>query len=181
MKKFKRNAVVLTVLLFVCMAVYLNWAYDKNTEKAETLGAASSVESEDVSSEDGSLYYVATAAYNEEYFAQARLNRQEARDAAATTLSTVTETGSASQEMIDAALAEISELTDLALSEAELESLIVAKGFDDCVVYISDTGVNVTVPAPIEGLSTASVARITDIITSETDFTADQLKVIEIK
>jgi hypothetical protein len=33
MKKFKRNAVILAVLLFVCVAVYLNWAYNKTAPR----------------------------------------------------------------------------------------------------------------------------------------------------
>jgi len=39
----------------------------------------------------------------------------------------------------------------------------------------------VAVPAPAEGLSAAAVARITDTITGETDFSASQLKIIEVR
>jgi len=39
MKVFKRNAVIITVLVFVCVAVYLNWSYDKKTEDAAKKGA----------------------------------------------------------------------------------------------------------------------------------------------
>ena len=46
---------------------------------------------------------------------------------------------------------------------------------------VSGDGVTVAVPAPMEGLSEAAVARITDTITSETDYTASQLTLIEIK
>ena len=183
MKKFKRNAVVLTVLLFVCVAVYLNWAYNKNGAQAETVGAAGGEKNAPTeTAEDAGLYYTEDGVgYDEAYFAQARMNREEARSTAAAALSTVTETEGASQDMIDAAVGEISQLTDVTLKESELESLIIAKGFDDCVVYLSDAGVSVTVPAPMEGLSTAAVARITDIITTETDYSAADLKVIEIK
>ena len=38
MKVFKRNAVIITVLVFVCVAVYLNWSYDKKTEDAAKKG-----------------------------------------------------------------------------------------------------------------------------------------------
>jgi stage III sporulation protein AH len=83
--------------------------------------------------------------------------------------------------MIDAALAEISEIASVSIKEAELEDLIKAKGFADCVVYISDEGVNVTVPAPEEGLSSASVAKITDVVTTQTDYTAGDIKIIPVK
>ena len=45
---------------------------------------------------------------------------------------------------------------------------------------MTDDAVTVAVPAPKDGLSEASVAKITETVTSETDYTASQLKVIEI-
>lgn len=74
----------------------------------------------------------------------------------------------------------MTQIAEWMTKEAELENLITAKGFTDCVVYLSESGASVTVAAE-EGLSNAAVAKITDIIVTETDFTADQLKVIEIK
>lgn len=190
MKTFKRNAVIITVLLFVCVAAYLNWSYNKNSDNAETAGEASPLESassiaqneEDSTAPGAGLYYnpPETPAVNREYFDAARLNRQQARDAAAATLSTVSKTEGASKEIIDAALEEIAQIASNTVKEAQLEDLIKAKGFADCVVYISDDGVNVTVPAPEEGLPASSVAKITDIVTSQTDYTAADLHIIPI-
>ena len=42
-------------------------------------------------------------------------------------------------------------------------------------------GISVAVPSPQEGLTAAQVAAITDVITSDTEFTASQLKIVEIK
>lgn len=196
MKAFKRNAIIVSVLVFVCAAVYLNWQYNKNGEKAEELGTAAKTETMaddktsdaaaadlETDAEDAGLYYTGedVADTMTEYFASVRLNRSQARDSAVQTLATVSETEGASQETIDQALAEISKVAEYTMKEAELEGMLLAKGFDDCVVFINDGGIDVTVPAPIEGLSTAAVARITDVVTSETDFTAEDLKVIEVK
>ena len=115
------------------------------------------------------------------YFDTARLNREQAKDAAAATLATVSETEGASQEMIDAALAEIQQIAANSIKEAELEDLIKAKGFADCVVYISDVGVSITVPSPEEGLAAASVAKIVDVVVTQTDYKAADLKIIEVK
>jgi stage III sporulation protein AH len=62
-----------------------------------------------------------------------------------------------------------------------VESLIISKGFSDCVVYISDSGINVTVPAEEEGLSSADVARITDVVKSNTDFSTAELTITMVK
>ncbi|NLT14100.1 MAG: SpoIIIAH-like family protein, partial [Clostridiales bacterium] len=63
----------------------------------------------------------------------------------------------------------------------QIEDLIKAKGFADCVVYISDDGVNITVPAPQEGLAASSVAKITDVVVSQTDYKAVDLRINEVK
>ena len=97
------------------------------------------------------------------------------------TLGAVSETEGASQETIDTALAEITLVAEYTIMEAELESLILAKGFEECVVFINNGGIDVTVPASGEGLSTADVARITDIVLAETTFEAENLRIIEVR
>lgn len=198
MKVFKRNAVIVTVLLFVCVAVYLNWSYNAGGDDTETLAqdqetAVTGETAEDAadtgaadaeqSTNEAGLYYESeeTVSETDEYFAEARLTRQQARDEATETLQTITGTEGASQETVDEALKNIAKIADWSVKEAELESLITAKGFADCVVFISDDGVNVTVPVPQEGLTSAAVAKITDIIVEKTEFTAADLTIIEIK
>lgn len=189
MKTFKRNAVIITVLLFVCVAAYLNWSYNKNSDNSETAAGVSPQDSEGSvvggstvsAAPEAGLYYQEEVTVNKEFFDMARLNRQQARDAAAATLATVSTTEGASQEMIDAALQEISEIATVSMEEAQLEDLIKVKGFADCVVYISDSDVTITVPAPQEGLAASSVAKITDIVTSQTDYKATDLKINEVK
>ena len=67
------------------------------------------------------------------------------------------------------------------MTETQIENLLLAKDFSECVVYITDEGITVAVPAPADGLSTAQVATITDTIVKETDYTAPQIKGIEVK
>jgi stage III sporulation protein AH len=199
MKVFKRNAVIITVLLFVCAAVYLNWAYGRqqgdnqvSTGTGDTQQTSTAEGDGDALDESAGLYYEDDADTTTTdgtlsqtdmagYFDQVRLNRKQARDEATQTLSTISETEGASQEAIDAALAQMMQLADWSTQEAELESLITAKGFEDCVVYIAEDGVTVTVSVDAEGLSTAGAAKITDLITSETDYTASDITIIEIK
>lgn len=195
MKILKRNAVIVTVLLFVSVAVYLNWSYNQDEEAGgieqnSEMSAALGESTEEIGKDQSAgLYYtgdevnVSSSAGGElsEYFASVRLSRQQARYEATETLTAISETESASQEMIDDAVNRIMQLADWTVLESELESLIIAKGFEECVVYISDEGVNVTVPAPVDGLPTASVARITEIITDKTEFSAADLSIIEIK
>ena len=69
----------------------------------------------------------------------------------------------------------------LKVTARTLEGEIMAKGYEECVVFITQDGVTVTVPAPSEGLSRAAVARITDVVLDGTEFVASQLRIVEVK
>lgn len=203
MKVFKRNAVIITVLIFVCVAVYLNWSYAQTelaaeagsngiqNEKTEDIGDKETAKKADGAEESG-LFYVESEAENDSvetiessevsaYFDQVRLTRQQARDSAKETLQTVTETSGAAQTTIDEAMTAMVQIAQWTEAEAQLESLIVAKGFKDCVAYMTDDGISVTVATEADALSESAVAQIKDIVLSETEYTADQLKIIKIK
>ena len=97
------------------------------------------------------------------------------------TLQTAATAETASQETIDSAMSAISAMATTSMKEAQIENLLIAKEFSDCVVYIGDGRITVAVPAPEEGLSEDAVARITDIICSETEYEASQLSIIQVK
>lgn len=185
MKLFKRNAIILTVVMFLCVAVYLNWSYNKNHSDEDELGTmdvSTGTEAEDIS--DSGLIYDGDDTLAQEisdYFYDARLTRQQARDSAISTLQEASRIEGASQESIDMALNEITVMAGYSLTEAEIETLIKAKGFSDCVVFLEEDSATIAVPAPQEGLSTSAVSRITDTILSETELTAEQINIIEIK
>lgn len=190
MKNLKRNIVIITVLLFVCAAVYLNWSYNNQWGDADDAmvaaedAAMAAADAEYTATLDEELAAKETGTEDDnlsDYFAQARLTRQQSRDEALSLLETAASAETASQEVIDSAMDEISVMASWSMQESQIENLLIAKDFADCIVFISDDGVTVAVPAPAEGLSQAAVARITETITSETDFTAAQLQVIEIK
>lgn len=179
MKKTKRNIMVVTVLLFVCAAIYLNWSYNNSWGRADSAMVAA----EDEAMEAAEAAYNETRNLSEKassYFADARLNRQVSRDEALDLLESTAESKDASQEAIDSAVNSISAMANYSMQETQLENLLIAKDFADCVVYMTDDGITVAVPAPAEGLSEASVAKITEMVTSETEYTAAQLNVIEI-
>lgn len=176
MKKAKRNIIIVTVMLFVCAAVYLNWSYNNSWGRADE----AMVEAEDAAMA-AALGQEDEAQEAFDYFAEARLTRQTSRDEALSLLQTAAASESASQETIDSAMDAIAAMAQWSMMETQIENLLIARDFADCVAYMTDDGVTVAVPAPAEGLSEADVARITETITAETDYDASQLRVIEIK
>ena len=87
------------------------------------------------------------------------------------------------QAKLDAALARIAQLEEIiqsALCEAQIESLVIAKGYRDCVAYMSDDGISIAVAAPEGGLQQADVAVIADVVMTQTDYTMSQIRVVEV-
>jgi len=188
LRNWRRNAVVATVLLFICAGVYLNWSYTQTASTADltdsldaaqvlgettlVLGSADDADTEVVS---GTEQYAVT-----DYFASVRLSRQEMRDQAVSTLQETMAYEDSTQEKSECAAA-LDAIVNTALEEAQIESLVIAKGFEDCVTYISNDVVSVAVSAPAEGLSQSDVALISDVVISQTDYALADIQIIEVK
>ena len=195
---WRRNAVVAAIAVFVCAAVYLNWNYEQEqAEAGKTLGQSALVDGEtddplltgtETQTQDGTQTAgegqdgtQPTAGESDSYFATARLNRQQARDSALTLLQEAAAGEDADQTMKDQANDTIQAMADYTVTEAQIENLVVAKGYTDCVAFIGDESVSLAVAAPEGGITEADTARIVDIVTEVAGFTASQIKIIEVE
>ena len=116
----------------------------------------------------------------DDYFANARLNRQQARDSALTILQ-----DSLMGESADAALKEqtgvaIQTMADCTVTEAQIENLVLAKGYTDCVAFIGEDSISVVVRPASGQLTAVDTAKITDIVTQTANISADRIKIIEV-
>lgn len=186
---WKRNAVVGAIVLFVCVAVYLNWNYEQ--EVGKTLGKAAMVGSETgdplvsssqtVSGDGTATDGAGTTGTGTGYFATARLNRQQARDSALSLLQDAAAGEGADQTLKDEANVSIQTMADYTVTEAQIENLVVAKGYADCVAFIGEEAVSLAVAAPEGGITDADTARIVDVVNQAAGFTASQIKIIEVE
>lgn len=182
---WKRNAAVAAIALFVCAAVYLNWNYEQELSAGKTLGESTMVDSvtdslvkkdnaaaaENGEKKDGETKD-SVAGSGEGYFANARLNRQQARDSALTMLQESGEEDSA---------AAIQTMANSTVTEAQIENLVIAKGYADCVAFIGEESLSLAVAAPAEGMTDVDTARIVDVVGQVADFTAEQIKIISVE
>ena len=185
---WKRNAVVTAVLLLICTGVYLNWSYGQQEltpELTQTLNTEQVLDESamvvgEVTLDPAQPVSASAERETEDYFAAMRLSRQESRDQAVSLLQE--SIAYEDQEAVKTQYADqLNSMIDLALDEAQIESLLLAKGYRDCVTYISDDTVSVAVSAPAEGLDRESVARIADVVTSQTDYSLADVRIIEVK
>ena len=106
-----------------------------------------------------------------------RLSRQKSRDNAVHLLQeTISYAGE--NEDVSASTLQLEGIVKMALSEASIESLIISKGFTDCVAYMTEDGIDVAVAS--QGLSEADVAILTDVILSQTEYELSQIRIIEV-
>ena len=181
---WKRNAVVAAIALFVCAAVYLNWSYEQEAQAGKNLGQSTLVDGgtdDPLLSGDPMQVSAEETDVAEGYFAAARLNRKQARDSALSLLQDAT-----AQEDADAAMKEqvnttIQTMADYTVTEAQIENLVVAKGFTDCVAFIGEKDLSLAVQAPSGGLTPADTARILDVVQQTAGFTPEQTRIIEVE
>lgn len=190
MSVWKRNAVVLAIVLFVGVAVYLNWSYNNQLtgegsgtdgSDGRVLGQTTLVNGVDEEQDGETAEGQTEEETGSGYFASARLNRQQARDSALELLQEAAADEKADQKVVDEANASIQTMADDTLSEAQVENLVTAKGYGDCVCFIGEDGVNLVVSSTDQGLSETDIAKIVEIVREETGLSADQIKIIEAK
>ena len=204
MKLWKRNLIAAAIVLFVCGAVYLNWSYTQDTAAGRNLGQAALVggredplltqpdpgaadgksdgksdgKAEDGQGQDGTQANDPTTAESGSYFSTARLNRQQARDNALSLLQEAAKDEKADQTAVDEANASIQTMADATVTEAQIENLITAKGYTDCVAFLGEDSISVVVDTGTGELTAEDVAKITDIAMTETGYPASGIKIM---
>ena len=185
MKIWKKNLIAAAVLVTVCAGIYVNWLY---TEDNTTTALIDTLDAEKVMSDDTLMLSEDMAAISAgeninttatDYFAAVRLSRQQARDSAVNLLQEAMAYSESSKE-IESAM-ELEQIVQTALSEAQIESLIIAKGYADCVAYMSQEGISVAVSSPEGGLQKEDVAVIADIVMAQSDYGLNDIRVVEVQ
>lgn len=188
-RNWKRSAVVAAMLVLVGTAVFMNWKYAGGSAAGKLLG-----ESTLVSGGDGSADAVTGAAASaagsagaldeegvytgSDYFASARLTRQQARDNAIELLQKAAGEDGAAQSVADEASQSIQVLASYTMKEAQIENLVTAKGYTDCVAFMGSDSISVVVSTDSGELSDGDVAKIKDITVTETGYPASAVKIM---
>lgn len=187
MKVWKKNMVAAAVLVTVCAGIYVNWLYAGESTAASL---TDTLDVEKVMSDDTLVLSedMAAIAAGEDvqttatdYFAAVRLSRQQARDSAVNLLQEAMAYTDADAAKDTESALELEQIVETALSEAQIESLIIAKGYADCVAYMSGEGISVAVASPEGGLRQEDVAVIADIVMAQSDYSLDDIRVVEVQ
>ena len=204
--KSRRQFTLLTLVAALGVAVYLNWEYAKSDallpDDAQAAAADSGVSvsaggeqetgaltdplTTDTASSEGNKNYGDAQLVSigqkssDQYFDEARLSREKSRDEALDTLEKSLKKANLSEEEKAELTARLSGVVESITAESDIENLVKAKGFVDCVAFVDDGKVNVTVQTPGEGLDQEQVARIRDVVLSRCEVKAQDITVVEV-
>ena len=185
----KRQIVLATLVLGLGIAIYLNWEFSNTEEPHKLVSSVDSIknygEAEFVKrdynqfKEEETENVAAISTKSNEYFAQARLNRQKSRDESIEALKKMLDESGSDKQSRDKLIEEASALSKTIESEGKIENIIKAKGFSDVMVYLQ--GEKVTVIIKTKGLKNSQVAQIKDVVITETDIDPEKISIVEVK
>lgn len=165
-----RNLVVICSLVMIGAAVILNFVLFGNSGPVVGEGDLLGTGLEDDG--DADLPYVENT-----YFASAQLSRKQARDQAIAVLQTVVDSASADTAAKEQASTDISRIASEIQMEANIETLIKSKGFEDCVAVIGEGGASIIVRS--EGLLPNELSQIKEIVYEQAGVDPVSIKIIE--
>jgi|LSQX01.3.fsa_nt_gb stage III sporulation protein AH len=184
----KRQIVIVSLIIMILIAGYLNWSYQNELDNypivandvedaPERLGEAELVINDDISVEEQDSSIVADSKDINRFFLEAHMDKERARSEAFEVLEEIVNNENSSEETKINAQEQMMALAKSIEKEAIIENLIKAKDFEDAVVFFDEGVVNVILPSGT--LSSAQVAQIQDIVVSQTGLSADNIKIME--
>ncbi len=173
---YRKQLTMLTLMVALAFALYLNWNYSGAGQSFDTTGLLSETSADaEYQKNYGDAKYVSA---DPDYFSEVRLSRSQSRDQSLEDLQDVLASSTLSDEEKAEASEKLAAITAYGVQESAIEGLVKAKGFSDCVAFISESGVKVVVPSP--GLTDAEAAQILEIVVSETGLPASAVSILEV-
>ncbi|MBQ7499951.1 MAG: SpoIIIAH-like family protein [Clostridia bacterium] len=175
----KKNLFIICSVLLIGGAVYLNWAFFSDPEANNVTATASkndvTEEKAEKKKEDDSSKVSAA----DEYFTAAAVNRQRARDESMQVLQNIIDNENTEKTARNEAYDEIAVIAAEIEAESNIESLVVSKGFEDCVAVINGDKANIIVKS--SGLLENEITQIQEIVYDQAGILPSNTKIIEKK
>ena len=171
----KKQIVLASMTLILGMAVYINYVSSQSApelEATEVISGGTSIAYGDTQSVNGS------ATDSASYFAQARIDRTRSRDEAIETLSLIMNGGDSTEEEQTVATQNAVALSELIETESKIENLIIAQGFEDCVVYLDGEKASIVVKS--DGLTAQQAAQIKAILLNEVEVANENIRIFDV-
>ena len=196
MKLGKKHIVLTALAVALGAAVFLNWQFadndallaatTKNSATTKELGKAqyanantslsNSEDSSDSASQDTDV--IALDKESREYFEDAKDARDDAQEQVVEIATNILESAEADDAARTQAVASAAEIAEIIQKQANIENLIKAKGFTECMVYIQNDQCNIVLNKGV--LSEALAVAIKDIVSSQAGITFENISITEV-
>ncbi len=165
MFKISRKTIVISAMVVLLLVTgLLNWKYViSNKDNSDQTSVPGQADGEEVETSN--------------FFTTYKSERLANREDEITYLESVINNSNTDQTTLNEAQQMKMEIVANMELESTIEGLLVAKGFEDAIVTFGTTSVNIVVKDT--ELTQAKVAQILDVVTTETQYTAGEVKVIQ--
>ncbi len=187
--KQRRKITMAALVVALGAAVYLNWQYARtdvplsfDAEDSMVLSTEDAITSDDVNKNYGDAQLVSVSKDSgDAYFEEAALKRTKTRDEALDKLQKSLKSSGLSDTEKQALTDKLSAVITAMTAEGDIENMVMAKGFANCLAFIDESKVTVTVATGGTALTQAQVVQIRDIVLTKLDVEAKNISIVEVK
>lgn len=185
----KRNLIIAGTVLLIGAAIVVNWLLFSDSAKADGYDGYQSA-SDLITSYGGSTGNNLSAGQtdgtdqanvaddvSDNYFASTQVSRQRARDEAIEVLQGVVDNAQSDEATKAQALADISQIAKDMEAEANIETLIMSKGFEQCVAVINGDAASIVVKS--DGLLASQISQINEIVYEQAGISPVNITIIQ--
>lgn len=195
MKLGKRQFIIAALVVALGAAVYLNWQFSANDSllanadeasdttaskeigEAKYVNTSASKASQESSKENSAQETNKSVSNQSEYFAQAELKRKQAQDEELELLNNIIEDASKNEAAKTEAVKQSAELAKRIEQQSNIESLIRAKGFKECIAFISNGECSIVVSSG--DITNAGAITIKDIVHKQSGIEYSKITITE--
>lgn len=187
---FKRKQIViLALILMIVVAGYLQYSYKQGSTSADDAAAKlgdavyvdNQIENQGIAGTENtatneSQANISASKLANDFFAQAKMDKEQSRSKSNESLKAITEDVNASKETRSKAYDQMMAIVERADQEMRIETLINKMGFSDSVALFADDGsIDIIVKTP--SLTSSQTAQITDLVARQAKLTVDNIHI----
>ena len=179
----KRNLIIAGAVVLIGVAVALNWVFfSRNNDKdgydySASAGMSTNYGTSKTTTALGEETSAAPSS-SDAYFSSVEVSRQRARDEALEVLNAVVENDKATEDVKAEAMREMQVLAKEMEQEANIESILMSKGFAQCVAVVSGDSANIVVKND-GALQAAQLAQINAVVYEQTDILPANITIVQ--
>ncbi len=113
------------------------------------------------------------------YFSSARVDRQTARDASLEKLQKIVDSQTENKEAQKEAADKIAKISDDITIENKIETLVTAKGINNCLAIINENSKKIDIIVDVEDLTDTIILQIKEIATSQLGCSFEDVTIIQ--